>query len=249
MNTLHVKPIASLVLGLVMGLLVCAPGIASAYGEGTELLPSWEERAVHLFTDRLRVEPGADDPQFSDYSAVRPLVYNPDLNEAARFYADDMAANGCFPADHSSCDGTPFGERLDNFYAGQMIGENIALGSPTAEAVVVDGWLYSPPHRENMLSGQWLELGTGHGQADSGQRYWVQDFGSRGLVEEPITTSGIHWPLRTEPNDDVTFFLAVYDPDGDPTRAELVLDGDCVAMPLDRGVPHQGTYALTATTD
>jgi len=236
-------------VGLVLVLLASVPQAAQAYGEGSESLPSWEERAVHLFTDRLRVEPGADDPEFSSYEAVRPLVYSAELNEAARFYAEDMAENGCFPEDHSSCDGTSFGARLAAFYPGEMIGENIALGSPTAELVVMNGWLYSPPHRDNMLSELWLELGTGHGPAETGGPYWVQDFGSRGTIDEPITTSAIHWPLRPAPDEEVSFLLAVYDPDSEPEHADFVVNGECRQLVQDRGTSSRGTYIGTTSIE
>ncbi len=225
---------------LVLCLLV--PAAASAYGEGTVDRPSLEERAVHLFTDRLRVEPDATDPQFSNYAPVRPLRYHPDLNDAARFYADDMAENGCFPADHSSCDGTPFGDRLRQFYSGGAIGENIAYGSPDPATVVFDGWLYSAGHRENMLRDGWDELGTGFARGDS--LLWVQDFGTGGGSEEPIITSSTPWPMRPSADGSVTVYAAVYAPAGAPGDVVLHLDGESWTMQLDRGEPGMGTYSV-----
>ena len=134
-------------------LLALQPTFAFAYGEGTEDgSPSAEERALHLFTDLLRVDPDQTDSAFSSWPAVRPLVWNADLHAASRFYAEDMAANGCFPADHSSCDGTSFDARITSFYGGGAYGENIAWGYPDAHATVFEGWLYSDGHRANMLS-------------------------------------------------------------------------------------------------
>ena len=94
---------------LSLVVLALSPAVALAYGEPDEDgYPSAEERAMHFFTDRLRVDPDYTDSQFSHYEEVAPLAYNRDLNHAAHFYADDMAENGCFPADHSSCVGTSF---------------------------------------------------------------------------------------------------------------------------------------------
>ena len=142
-------------------LMLLWPCTALGYGEVVDDRPSPEERAAHFFTDRLRVEPDYTDVQFSDLEPVRPLIYAAGLNEAARYYAEDMAANGCFPDTHASCDGTPFPERLAMFYPSQFVGENILWGLASAEAAVFEGWLYSPPHRENMLRPDWIELGTG----------------------------------------------------------------------------------------
>jgi hypothetical protein len=226
--------------------VLLAPRGALAYGEGNGDLPSMEERAVHLFTDRLRVDPDATDGEFSSYSPVAPLIYNADLAEAARFHGDDMAENDCFQ--HESCDGTGFGTRLERFYSGFAIGENIAMGSPNSESVVFEGWLYSPPHRDNMLRNDWRELGTGYAQDESAVPFWVQDFGSRGGEVEPITTSATHWPLRPTVDADLRFYLAVYDPEGEPEDAELFWRGELQPMESDRGSEGRQTYSLDVSS-
>lgn len=228
-------------------LLLCSwPASALAYGEVVDDRPSKEERAAHFFTDRLRVDPDFTDAQFSNYDAVRPLIYGAELNEAARFYADDMALNGCFPSDHSSCDGTSFVDRLAMFYPGQFIGENILWGLAAADAAVFEGWLYSPPHRDNMLRADWLELGTGFASERS---HWVQDFGAREGVEEPIATSGTHWPLTGSSSGATTFFLAVHDPDGPVEGVDVFVDGSAHAMAVDRGPEGSRTFAAEAAND
>ncbi|MBJ93459.1 MAG: hypothetical protein CMP23_03190 [Rickettsiales bacterium] len=235
------RPPYSLLLGSFL-CLTLAPSKARSYGEGTGAGPSLEERAVHLFSDRLRVDPDATDSSFSDFPAVRPLVYNPDLAEAARFHAEDMAVNDCFQ--HQSCDGTEFAARLQRFYEGIAFGENIALGSPDAETVVFDGWLYSPPHRDNMLLPDWRELGIGFAVNDIGQPLWVQNFGDRVEVDEPITTSATHWPLRGSLNQALDFYLAIYDPQGAPQGAELHLHDQVLEMNLDRGSDGMETWTV-----
>lgn len=222
-------------------LLLLLPSPAFAYGEVAHDRPSPEERALHFFTDQLRVDPDATDVQFSSYSPVRPLMYADPLNEAARFYAEDMNANGCFPEDHSSCDGTSFGDRLAAFYSGQAIGENMLFGLSSPEAAVFEGWLYSDGHRENMLSGTWNELGTGF----AGTGHWVQDFGLRTQLDETIATSGTHWPLVGSASGSSTWYLAVYDPDGAIDRAHVFLDGSKRELALDRGTADMGTFAYT----
>ena len=166
-------------LALLAALL--APASAAAYGEGSAGYPSLEERAIHFYTDELRIDPDYYDSDFEDKTPLSPLVYNRDLNEAARFYAEDMQSGGCFPADHSSCDGTSFEERVRSFYDGGGIGENIAMGYFDPEAAVWDAWMYSQGHRHNMLAPSWNELGTGFaGIVNTGSTWYVQDFGARG---------------------------------------------------------------------
>jgi uncharacterized protein (TIGR03382 family) len=229
---------------ILLAVAMAYPVTALGYGETTEDRPNAHERAVHFFTDQLRVDPGAHDSEF-DREPLRPLAYNPDLNDAARFYADDMATNGCFPEDHSSCDGTSAADRITSFYGGPGWAENIALGSPDAWSVVYDGWLYSAGHRRNMLNGDLQELGTGFSSGDAG-RLWVQDFGFGTAEVEPILTSGTHWPLRPNTGDDASLQVAVYDPAGDSLVAASVdLNGACRSLDLDLGGDGMETWART----
>lgn len=228
---------------LIVALTAAAPGLASAYGEAGTTEQSLEERALHFYTDQLRVDPGAPDAAFDELPAARPLILADELAAASRFYADDMGANGCFPEDHSSCDGTSFSERLGSFYSGGTFGENIAKGQPSAESAVFQSWLYSDGHRANMLDGDWNEIGTGH--ADVGP-IWVQDFGFRPGIGEPIVTSAIHEPLFPDEDRSLLFYAAVFDPEGASLRAmTLVAEETCQAMELDQGAGGMETWAGT----
>ena len=229
-------------------LILLCPSVASAYGEPANLEQHLEERDLHFHTDRLRVDPGATDVQFDTYDPVRPLVYNDDLHEAARFYADDMAENGCFPANHSSCDGTSFGDRVRSFYDGPSIAENIAKGQTSGESAVFDSWLYSPGHRENMLNDEWNELGAGFA-VEGSTPLWVQDFGRRSGIEEPVVTSSTHAPLRPSIESDTRFFAATYDPAGvDLSDMNLVVTNACFDMEVDRGANGMTTWTAVAET-
>ncbi len=227
---------------LIAGLLA-APAAAFAYGEADLRV---EERALHFQTDRVRVDPGATDVTFDTFDPVRPLVWSDELGDAARFYADDMGEHGCFPADHSSCDGTSFQARISSFYSGSTYGENIAKGQPSAEYAVFESWLYSTSgHRENMLSPDWNEFGGGFAQ-DETTPIWVQDFGVGG-VEEPIVTSGTHEPLYARVDEEgMRFFAAVYEPDGVDPDMKVVVTNLCVDMDVDRGGDGMTTFVATA---
>jgi hypothetical protein len=229
-------------LSLLLVLSSLTPSLALGYGEPDEEgLPSPTERSLHFFTDRLRVDPGYTDSLFSGYLPVAPLAYNYELGAAARFYANDMAENGCFPADHSSCDGTPFDTRVSGFYSALPIGENIASGYATPKQTVFEGWLYSDGHRDNMLSDTWNEIGTGFPDTDP-SLVWVQDFGGGGLSGQPIATSGTHDPLEPSPQDPLNFFLAVHDPEGQPAQVDLIKEGVCYPMEDDRGSGGLSTF-------
>lgn len=214
---------------LLICLAVALPARAVAYGEGGEGGPSPDERAVHLFTDLLRMEPGAMDPAWSSLTPALPLLWNDDLHAAARFYAEDMVENGCFPANHSSCDGTPFGDRVSSFYVGEGIGENIAQGYGDARSVVLDGWLYSDGHRANLMEPMWNELGTGFASGGPGPT-WVQDFGVRSGLSREVITSATAWPLAANEGGSVEFFAAVHDPAGAISGLSIAVADRCEPM-------------------
>ncbi|MFT4975694.1 MAG: hypothetical protein ACI8S6_001581 [Myxococcota bacterium] len=127
---------------------------------------------MHLWTNAVRVDPEAFSADyelggcsFSSFSADErtpkaPIYYNRDLNTVARLHSEDMRDNDFFS--HSSSDGTSFSARVGAWYATSFIGENIAWGYANSEVVVVQGWMCSTEgHRQNIMSGDWTELGTG----------------------------------------------------------------------------------------
>ncbi|MCB0549798.1 MAG: CAP domain-containing protein [Phaeodactylibacter sp.] len=103
---------------------------------------------------------------------VPPLSWNNQLARAALRHANDMNKNNFF--DHRGSDGSAMSERIsDTGYAWRAVAENIAWGHPDV-AAVVQGWKNSPGHCENMMSGEYKEIGAARAGG-----YWVQDLGRR----------------------------------------------------------------------
>lgn len=103
---------------------------------------------------------------------LAPLDYHSALERSAQRHAEDMDANDYF--DHTSLDGRSFVDRTnDAGYDGTPRGENIAFGQRNAEAVM-QSWMQSPGHRNNILNPSFTEIGVGF---QNGR--WVQVFGSR----------------------------------------------------------------------
>ena len=97
---------------------------------------------------------------------------------AAQGHALDMAERGYF--NHVTPEGTTLGERCEAARVKHYgVGENIARGQPTPREVM-ESWLKSPGHRENLLKAKWTKLGVGlaRGTNDRGETelYWVQVF-------------------------------------------------------------------------
>jgi uncharacterized protein YkwD len=106
---------------------------------------------------------------------LRPLRLNPKLAAAARQQSISMAEHGVFQ--HASLDGTPFSKRIEALYARNgkriwSVGENLAWAAPGMSArKALRLWLASPPHRENLLSPAWREIGLGAVHAFAGGFY------------------------------------------------------------------------------
>jgi uncharacterized protein YkwD len=87
------------------------------------------------------------------------------LGAAAGGHSTQMARLGFFS--HSSANGGSFSQRIARFYPPRgfrswAVGENLVWGGPDIGAVrAFRLWVGSPPHRANLLSPRWREIGLG----------------------------------------------------------------------------------------
>jgi uncharacterized protein YkwD len=96
------------------------------------------------------------------------------LIAAAYDHAADMARRGYFA--HESPNGDGSSDRMSEAgYRWSRYGENIARGQDSAYEVV-DGWMHSPVHRENIMDCRLHQMGIGLAFAPDKMPYWVQDF-------------------------------------------------------------------------
>lgn len=123
--------------------------------------------------------------QFRAQNGLSPLKANVELDAAAEGHSEDMANQDYFS--HTGKDGSqPWDRAKEVGYEANSMGENIAAGYSTPEAVV-EGWKNSPGHRANMLNASYTELGVGYFYLanDTGSvnynTYWTQLFGSGDL--------------------------------------------------------------------
>lgn len=94
---------------------------------------------------------------------LRPLRFSVALSRAAEWHSRDMTRRGFFS--HNSSDGSAFWRRVKRFYPAAgfrswAVGENLVWASPDlSSGSAVSMWMGSPPHRANLLSRQWREIG------------------------------------------------------------------------------------------
>lgn len=119
-------------------------------------------REVVVLANQKRAEVGcgpvADDPAFAAVSQAHAR----DMSE--RGYFDHTTPEGITPWDRAGAAGI------------NASGENIAAVSPSAQGVI-DAWMGSPGHRDNMLNCGQTKLGVGVYLTGPHKPYWVQLFG------------------------------------------------------------------------
>jgi hypothetical protein len=108
-----------------------------------------------------------------------PLKENNLLDQAAVAKANDMFAKQYF--EHVSPSGVDPGKLVTNYgYNYIVAGENLILGNFSSEEDVVQKWMDSPGHRENILNNRYTEIGVAIIKGTyQGQTVWisVQEFG------------------------------------------------------------------------
>ena len=104
-----------------------------------------------------------------------PLKPNPTLFEVARSHSRNMAKQG--KMEHV-LDGKGVKQRLNAAgYDWSWFGENIANGMNQPVAKILEGWMDSKGHRENILRKHYTEIGLGIAEDDNGRKYYTQVFG------------------------------------------------------------------------
>ncbi|MCE7007781.1 CAP domain-containing protein [Kibdelosporangium philippinense] len=99
------------------------------------------------------------------------LTVDERLTRSAQKHSSDMSEQNYF--DHTSEDGRTFDQRIRAEGYPRPGGENIAMGQRTAKAVM-DTWMKSQGHRENILRCGFKTIGVG---VDTNGFYWTQNFG------------------------------------------------------------------------
>jgi uncharacterized protein YkwD len=103
------------------------------------------------------------------------LTANATLMSMARSYAKLMADKNTLSHDL----GGGFENRMKkSSYKAKEVGENIAMGRLTSSGVV-DMWMKSKLHKDNILNRNFTEIGVGFYKAKNGDIYFCQIFGKR----------------------------------------------------------------------
>lgn len=107
-------------------------------------------------------------------AGLAPLKTNWELSRVARYKSQDMINKHYF-AHQSPTYGSPFNMMETFGIKFSAAGENIAYGQRTPSEVM-NAWMNSPGHRNNILSPIYNQIGVGVAKASNGTLYWTQMF-------------------------------------------------------------------------
>ena len=146
--------------------------LASAYvAPARSRAPVLAEQALRLVNEvRAR---GARCGERS-FGPAPPMRLSATLASVALGHASDMAEHNYF--EHVDQAGRAPADRVRAVgYRETLVGENIAYGPQSVEEVV-QGWLDSPGHCENMMDARFAEMGLAYAAGQAGRRglFWVQ---------------------------------------------------------------------------
>jgi uncharacterized protein YkwD len=104
-----------------------------------------------------------------------PLERRPDLDAVAHGHSADMAGRRYLS--HESPEGKNWVDRLGaaRVEGFAMAGENVGLTSkPNPNHEILQGWIHSPVHRENLLAAAFNATGLGVARGADGTLYYTQ---------------------------------------------------------------------------
>ncbi|OWZ14730.1 SCP-like extracellular protein [Phytophthora megakarya] len=135
-----------------------------------------------------------------------PVCANRKLQSSSQRHSDDMAQHNYMA--HDGSDGSTMSQRITEAgYKWSAVGENVAAGQVDVQAVM-DAWMESPEHRENIL-GEYAMLGATYAFKEDTEykHYWTQDFGKgdeESCDSSPSTGSHHQEPAHQTPDQEQT---------------------------------------------
>ncbi|WP_010529661.1 CAP domain-containing protein [Lentibacillus jeotgali] len=125
----------------------------------SQQLSEFEQQVVELTNQERKAQ------------GLEPLKVDTELSKVAREKSRDMAENNYFSHDSPNY-GSPFDMMKQYGISYQTAGENIAKGQRTPEQVV-NGWMNSEGHRENIMNPNFTHIGVGYVEEGN---HWTQQF-------------------------------------------------------------------------
>jgi len=151
------------VFGLWLALMLLGP-LAAPWASAADPELARMEAALHRSVNRFRSS-----------ERLIALARDPAIDAVARAHSEDMAARGFFS--HQSPEGHNWVDRLERFgiEGFSMAGENVGMSNrPDPNREILNGWLTSPAHRDNVTSRPYVATGFGIARGPNGNFFYTQ---------------------------------------------------------------------------
>ena len=152
-----------------------SPRPPTATGSTTCGLPDFQATALARINNYRAA--GASCRSAGRFASAQPLIWDSRLAQAAAAHSQDMATKNYFS--HTSPTGSTMVSRINaTGYTWSTIGENIAAGYATVNAVV-DGWMASDGHCANLMNPNFKDVALAcvASSTSTYRSYWTLDLG------------------------------------------------------------------------
>lgn len=144
--------------------------------------------------------------QYRQQNNLLPLKENELLSKAAIQKIDDMLEKQYF--DHISPEGKDVSDLLENVqYKYIVAGENLALGYFESSKDLVDAWMASPGHRENILNSKFKEIGVAQkiGMFQKKKQYLAVQVFATSIFDCPLPSENLKQKINNKENEISSF--------------------------------------------
>jgi uncharacterized protein YkwD len=149
--------------GLWLALMLLGP-LTTPWASAADPELARMEAALHQSVNRFRSE-----------QRLITLTRDPAIDAVARAHSEDMAARRFFS--HESPEGHNWVDRLERFGVEgfALAGENVGMTNQSdPNQRILNGWLNSPAHRENLTARPYNVTGIGIARAPDGTFFYTQ---------------------------------------------------------------------------
>lgn len=215
----------------------------------SDIYMSYNERIHMTLVNAMRTDPNNFAKEYNvTFKCVskvnKPFLYDTNIHQAALQQTRILLDNCTFQHDtcskycslYKSCAWYDRISKYDSSWS--SLGENIAITSSSDPLGVLKQWANSPGHCTNMFA-DFKFIGIGNKD-----RYWTQDFITKGINQSYPLTAGAHW---LNPKGNFIFLVSFYHETKNPSKIELRYNGVTYPMSiyLQNNSTRHSIYSIT----
>jgi beta propeller repeat protein len=207
--------------------------------------PNLQETYMLVLINELRSDPAKFG--YSSYASQPPVIFNANMNYAARAHAAVSVLPGGSGGHVDWADRGPGDRAMASGYENPYVSENMATyGGPSAAEVegVHLSFLNSHGHRDNLLTPGVMDAGLGYFYSTVQKAgSWVETFSGFRNPDPQMIPAAAVVPFDGTSDTTFTYIANYYSSQGQaPSSAKVFIDGAGYNLSLSTGKAHHGTY-------